>query len=210
MYDTPHYDALNDLLVSRRSVGLFRENTQIADQTLRDLAEAATRAPSAYNLQNWRFIAVRTPDAKARLQAAAYGQPQIGTASATFIMIGVETGYLDLADRLRPAQDAGIVPDAVAESWIDGAAQSHSQSSELRRDEAFRSVSLASMCLMLAAESRGLATGPMSGFDADAVRDAFDLAPGEIPVMLITVGVAENTAWPQKPRRPVEDVLSFA
>jgi hypothetical protein len=33
----------------------------IADAEIARLVQLATRAPTAYNLQNWRFIAVRTP-----------------------------------------------------------------------------------------------------------------------------------------------------
>lgn len=210
MYDWSDPGAFEDLLAHRRSVGLFREGIDLSDTLLAELIASATKAPSAYNLQNWRFIAVRTPEAKARLQDAAYGQPQIGQASATFILVGVETAYLDIAERLRPAQEAGIVPDSVAKGWTGMAMDSHGADAQLRRDEAVRSASLAAMCLMLAAESRGLASGPMSGFDPQAVSETFGLEEGEIPVMLIAIGEADAAAWPQKPRRPVSEVLSYA
>ncbi|WP_454048278.1 nitroreductase family protein, partial [Chryseobacterium sp. Marseille-Q8038] len=34
-------------------------------------------APTSFRLQNWRFIAVRTPEAKARLLPIAWQQPAI-------------------------------------------------------------------------------------------------------------------------------------
>ena len=36
-------------------------------------------------MQNWRFIAVRTPEAKARLRPIAWDQPAITEAAVTFI-----------------------------------------------------------------------------------------------------------------------------
>src|SRR5262249_22932681 len=39
-------------------------------------------------LQNWRFIAVRTPEAKARLRPIAWYQPAITEAAVTFIVCG--------------------------------------------------------------------------------------------------------------------------
>ncbi|WP_414735959.1 nitroreductase family protein [Ensifer adhaerens] len=63
----------------------------------------ATHAPTAYNLQNWRFIAVHTPEAKARLRSVANDQPKISDAAVTFIIAGLPPKHDDVAARLRPA-----------------------------------------------------------------------------------------------------------
>ena len=56
----------------------------------------------------------------------------------------------------------------------------------------------------------GLSSCAMTGFDAAAVHAAFGLGPDEVPVMLLAVGYAAQGNWPQKPRRPLADVLRFA
>ena len=48
----------------------------------------------------------------------------------------------------------------------------------------------------------------MIGFDAAGVSTDFELAPTEIPVMLVAVGRAAPGNWPRKRRRPVEQVLA--
>jgi len=78
----------------------------------------------------------------------------------------------------------------------------------MQRDEAIRSASLAAMNLMIAAQAMGLASGPMNGFDADGVSIDFELAPTEVPVMLVAVGRAAPGNWPRKRRRPVDQVLA--
>jgi hypothetical protein len=50
----------------------------------------------------------------------------------------------------------------------------------------------------------------MSGFDAAGVARAFGLAGHELPVMLVPVGRAAPGNWPQKPRRPLAEVLEIA
>jgi len=40
-----------------------------------------TTAPTSFHLQNWRFIAVRTPEAKVRLRPIAWDQPAITEAA---------------------------------------------------------------------------------------------------------------------------------
>jgi len=81
---------------------------------------------------------------------------------------------------------------------------------QLQRDEAVRSASLAAMTLMIAAQAKGLASGPMIGFDPEGVRKEFNLAADEVPVMLLPVGRAAPGNWARKPRFPVGDVLRFA
>jgi nitroreductase len=66
------------------------------------------------------------------------------------------------------------------------------------------------MTLMHAAQALGLASCALTGFDAEGVAREFQLAPGEVPVMLATVGRAAPGNWPQKPRRPLAQVLEFA
>lgn len=79
-----------------------------------------------------------------------------------------------------------------------------------QRDEALRSASLAGMTMILAAEGMGLSSCAMTGFDAEAVHAAFGLGADEVPVMLVAVGHAAQGNWPQKPRRPLDDVLRYA
>jgi nitroreductase len=47
----------------------------------------------------------------------------------------------------------------------------------------------------------------MIGFDAERVAAEFGLKPNEIPVLLVAVGRAAPGNWPQKPRRPLGEVL---
>ena len=66
--------ALQTLLDQRVSANHFDPSHVLADAEIEQLLKAATRAPSAYHLQNWKFVAVRSAEAKRRLQAASYGQ----------------------------------------------------------------------------------------------------------------------------------------
>jgi nitroreductase len=49
----------------------------------------------------------------------------------------------------------------------------------------------------------------MIGFDAEDVAREFALAEDEVPVMLLCIGAKLANNWPQKPARPVADVLEF-
>ena len=73
-----------------------------------------------------------------------------------------------------------------------------------------RSATLGAATLMLAAEALGLASGPMVGFDPDGVARAFGLSRSEVPALLVAVGRAAPGNWPQKPRRPLAEVLEIS
>ena len=193
----------------RISANRFDDSHSLADAEIARLVQLATRAPTAYNLQNWRFIAVRTPAAKARLRALAQDQAKVQEAAVCFIVCGVLADPEALAERLQPFVDGGFMPAAMAQGWLQAAQQQYA-SAQAVRDEALRSASFGAMTLMHAAQAMGLASCAMTGFDAEGVAASFGLAREEVPVMLVTVGRAAAGNWPQKPRRPLEQVLEFA
>ncbi len=193
----------------RRTTVLFDTSRDIGDAQVTELVRLATRAPTSFNLQNWRFIAVRTPDAKARLRAVAWDQAKITEAAVTFIIIGKLADEQTLPDRLAPAVDAGIMPAQMVDGWVAGAGSLYRDQPWRQRDEAIRTATLGATTLMFAAHAMGLGAGPMIGFDPDGVTSEFDLADDEIPAMLVSVGYGTPENWPQKPRRPLQQVLSF-
>jgi len=72
-------------ITGRRSVRAF-QSQQIPSDTLRKILEAARVAPSARNLQQWKFVAVTEPT-KIKELAATTGQNFVSTAPA--IIAGV-------------------------------------------------------------------------------------------------------------------------
>lgn len=200
-------NSFQQLLNARSSVGRYQPDSKISEAQIHQLIEMTSLSPSAYNLQNWQFIAVTTDAAKSCLRQQAYDQPQISDAAVTFIVCGTLNAHQQLSAALQPSVDAGIISEQVQTSWTEAATGSHQNNPQLQRDEAFRSASLAAMTLMLSAQSLGLASGAMSGFDPEGVSQAFDLSPDEIPVMLITVGQPAEKNWAQKRRKPVHEIL---
>lgn len=197
------------LIEQRVSANRFDATHALADAEIEQLVRLATRAPTAYNLQNWRFIAVRTPEGKARLRNVAHGQAKVSDAAATFIICGLLPDHETLPARLRPFVDTGYMPTEMASGWQE-AVRAQYADAKVARDEAMRSASLGAATLIFAAEALGLSTGPMGGFDAEGVAREFNLTPSELPTMLLAVGRAVPGNWPQKPRRPLGEVLQFS
>src|SRR5258705_1439613 len=94
----------------QKTTNLYDASKSIPDDEIRELVRLATFSPTAFHLQNWRFIAVRSPEAKARLRAVAADQPKVTEAAVTFIMVG-ELAVADvMADRLAGSGVARFLP----------------------------------------------------------------------------------------------------
>lgn len=200
---------IQQAIESRASVNHFELNRPLGDDVISSLVSQAARAPSAYNMQNWRFIAVRSEQGKARLKSVAYGQQKVADASVAFIVCGTLAAHQRLGAVLQSSVDAGIMVQHTADEWVAQASKVHESNAAVQRDEAVRSASLAAMTLMLAAHGMELGSCALVGFDAAALSQEFDLTPTELPALIVTVGYASAANWPQKPRRPLAEILDI-
>ncbi|HEY9095664.1 MAG TPA: nitroreductase family protein [Hydrogenophaga sp.] len=198
-----------DLIHARTSVAHFDPGKEMDDETVAALIGHASQAPSSYNLQNWRFVAVKSVPRKAVLCELAYGQRQVVDASVTFIVVGALDGHERIRDVLLPMQAAGHLDAQGVDEWARDTQRSMADNPVKQRDEAIRSGSLAAMTLMLAAQAMGWVSAPLGGFDAAGLAQAFGLTPNELPVMLVSVGQPGPGNWPRKARRPVREVLEI-
>ncbi|MDL2407072.1 nitroreductase family protein [Rhizobium calliandrae] len=198
-----------ETILSRRATKYYDPAATLSDDQIRELVRIGTTAPTSFHLQNWRFIAVRSPEAKARLHPIAWSQPAITDAAVTFIVVGQLADSSVIPDRLAPVVEAGIMPERLVPEWENPARDLYMEYPQRQRDEAVRTATFGAAAMIYGARSWGLGSTPMIGFDDKAVHLEFGLAEDEVPVMLLSVGAERPGNWRQKPRRPVADVLDF-
>jgi nitroreductase len=202
-------NTIQEAIEQRISANMFDPTKSLTAAQIEELVTLATRAPTAFNYQNWKFIAVQSLAAKERLKAVAYGQQKNVDAAVTFIVCGKLEAHKGLAHALKPSVASGLLEQSMADAWVQMAHDGHEGNPVRQRDEAVRSASMGAMTLMLAAQGMGLVSGPMIGFDPAGVAKEFNLSANDIPAMLIAVGYSAPGNWPQKPRLPVKDVLTI-
>jgi nitroreductase len=203
-------NAIIESIVSRSTTKKYDPAVTLSDDQIRELVRIATTAPTSFHMQNWRFIAVRTPEAKARLRPIAWDQPMVTDAAVTFIICGQLADPSVIPKRLAPVVEVGIMPAGMVPDWENATRRLYFEHPQCQRDEAVRTGAIGATAMIYAARALGLGSTPMIGFDAEAVARKFALAEDEVPVMLLSVGAALPGNWPQKPRRPVADVLELA
>ena len=172
------FDAIN----TRRSIKTYQPDYEVSDEVLKEIFTLVQKTPSSFNLQHTRFVVVRDQQKRNELMAAAWGQPHVGAAPIDIVVCGKLNAHLD-ADRAN-----AHAPPEVREKLVPLIEGIYQNNPQLRRDEAVRSASLASMTLMLVARAMGLDTCPMIGFDPQKVANIVGLDDDQIPVMLITLG----------------------
>ena len=193
----------------RTSINKFDSSRQISEGEIREIVADATQAPSSYNIQHWRFVAITDPEKKQQLKAAAYNQAKVGEASATIIVLGDLRGYEKMEKIYAPLVERGAVTKEAASGAARNAAKSYGSNPQFERDEAIRSGAMAAMTFMLSAQARGFVTGPMIGFDPEQVKRLFNISDRYVPVMLITLGYPAPGNLPRKPRLSADEVLAF-
>ncbi|KPZ56802.1 nitroreductase family protein [Pseudoalteromonas sp. P1-25] len=198
-----------DAISKRKSIDKFDKARKLCRTELTELLEYAQQAPSAFNIQHTRYIVIDDTESKALLKEISYGQQKVSDASAVIIILGDVQGINRLADISQRAVNEGIYGEGANEHIVQGAKRFYGNDAQAHREEAIRSASLATMNLMIAATAKGLATGPMIGFDAERLKKDFNIAERYIPVMLLTVGYAELGNWDKKPRLAVDEVSVY-
>lgn len=203
-----HEHPFIELIRKRYSTEGFDAARALTEEQIRELVEDATQAPSSFNIQHWRFIAVRRMEDRLRLKEAAFGQVQVVQAPVTFIVLGDVRGTEKLPEVMDRAVSRGALPRRKADAWVRMAGKIYADP-VVAREEAVRSACLASMVMMLAAEARGLASAPLSGFDVDKVKRMFDIDDRYVAVLLLPVGYPASRTENRQPRLTVDEVLAF-
>src|SRR3546814_13177240 len=110
-------DWSSDVCSSDLTTKYYDPAATLSDDQIRELVRIGTTAPTSFHLQNWRFIAVRSHEAKARLRPIAWDQPAPTEAAVTFIVRGQLVDTSVIPERLAPLVEAGIVPAKLVPSW---------------------------------------------------------------------------------------------
>jgi nitroreductase len=198
-----------DVLTKRTAAEHFDSAASISDSEIKELVEEASQAPSSFNIQHWRFIAVTDPEIRQRLKSATIesNQRRVADAPVTFLVLGDLQGHKRLGEILDETVKAGLLSREVADVWMALAIQMYGNPLAAR-DEAIRSASLAAMTLMLAAGNRGYVSCPI-GFDPIRVNNILGISDRYVPVMMLAVGRPSLGNTARRPRLSVDDLLAF-
>lgn len=183
--------SLEKLFLQRRSIKFFDVNYQIDDNEIDAILRSASHAPSAFNLQHWQVLHIKSTQLRAKVSELAYQQPQILNATALLAIVMKKNAWACEQHIVQAGGDR--VQAHLTQLYMPNPA--------LARDEAMRSCSMYSMLVMLAAEAAGYRTCPMSGANFSAIAQQLGLDENQEICMLITLGREATTNRLHPPQR---------
>lgn len=191
-----------EAIKARRAIKHYDPNFKMPQQDIDTLLEHAIESPTSFNIQNWRLVLVQDTNLRQQIRQAAWDQAQVTEASLLFVMCADLKSWDNNPQRYwknapQQAQDI-LVP--MIKPFYEGKEQ-------LQRDEALRSIGIASQTIMLAAKAMGYDSCPMIGYDPNEVSKIIKLPDNHIVGMLLAVGKATKPAWPKPGQLPLSDVL---
>jgi len=194
-------DTIN-AIKQRRAVKSFDPEHKLSKSDEEQLLQLAMLSPTAFNIQNWRFVVVKGQELRKKIRAVAWDQAQVTDASLLIILCA------DLkAWEKKPSRYWKNAPETVQEFMVPAIGQYYAGNETVQRDEAMRSCGIAAQTLMLTAKAMGLDSCPMDGFDFDAVGKLINLPDDHVISMFVVVGKALQEAMPRGGQLSMEEVV---
>lgn len=200
---------MRDIILGRRSIRKYTDH-KISRDELDSILNDALRAPSSRNLQPVRLFIIESQSAKEKLRPLLYGnQLQLDTASQLILV----------TSDIRKYDDAHIIFDrsvALGKMPIEVRNRSLESFKSLEIDPNDTSYlnslhldgGLFSMNLMTIARMYGYDTCAIGGFDKKNINDALGIDKRYLPVLLISIGQADETGY-ESIRLSAKEVTTF-
>ncbi len=188
--------AVLDALFTHAHTAYAWASDEVGDDVLTTALKASAHGPTAFNTQPLRVLAVRSAEMRGRLVEHLSGGNRDKTLAAPLtLVLAADAAFVETAETVFPAAPhivrAVYADDAVAEpaSRLNAALQAG--------------------YLITALRAVGLAVGPLTGADFDAIDAAFLAGTRHHAFMVVNVGRPSDASFrPRNPRVALDEVLT--
>jgi len=154
---------IEECIKTRRSVRKYKDKPVDWDTIVRIL-DAGKFAPSAGNIQNWKFVVVRKDDVRKKLSEASFDQDWIEDAPVHIVVIGEP----DKAERFYGARGERLYTIQSCAAAVEN--------------------------MLLMANELGLGSCWVGAFDEAKIRRALNMPEEVVPQAIITIGYSNGKA----------------
>jgi nitroreductase len=162
----------------------------------------ALLSPTAFNIQNWRFVRVTDPAQRKAIRAAAWDQAQVEDASELLVLC-----FDSKAWERDPARYWRLAPQEVQDFLVPAIDDYYRGRPQVERDEGMRSCGLVGQNLMLVAQELGYQSCPMDGFDYAAVGEIIGLPTDHEIAFMLAIGKGIKEPWPRPGQLALDEVM---
>ena len=193
---------VNEAVRARRAIKWYDAEHQMPEQTFSTLMEHAILAPTAFNIQNWRFVRVTDPEQRKAIRAVAWDQAQVTDASELLVLCFDNKSW-----EREPLRYWTNAPQEVQDFLVPAIDTYYRDKPQVERDEGMRSCGLVGMTIMLMAEELGYQSCPMDGFDYEAVANIINLPEDHTIAFMIAIGKGTKEPWPKPGQLSLDEVM---
>ena len=191
-----------EAIKTRRSVKHYDPAHRMSDEEINKLLSLAILSPTAFNIQNWRYVVVSDGELRKRIRAEAWDQAQVTDASLFIVLCADLRSW-----EKEPARYWQNASPEVQDFMVPAIDDYYRGKEQVQRDEAMRSCGIAAQTLMLAAKSMGYDSCPMDGFDFDKVAELIRLPEDHVIAMFVAIGKGTKEAWPRPGQLALDAVV---
>lgn len=199
-------EAIRAIAESRRSVRQFLAEP-VPDADVQEILRLTGLAPSASNVQTWRWAVVRTPDMIERLVPAMAGANQATLANAPVGIVLYSDGQQTL-DSLEEIMHPGMGAEEVAKRAAGMRENLSKMQPERLADWAKTQTFIALGQIVLIARAMGYDTATMGGFDQEAIKETLGLPATATVTNVIALGKRRVEGFPHH-RYPVDRITTW-
>ncbi|GLF94429.1 malonic semialdehyde reductase [Streptomyces yaizuensis] len=187
--------AAQDLLFREARTANTFTDEPVTEEQVKAIYDLVKFGPTAFNQTPLRVVLVRSAEARERLVPLMSEGNRAKTATAPLVaVLAADNEFHEELPRLFPhfpqAKDAFFGERPV------------------REQTAGLNAALQAAYFIVGVRAAGLAAGPMTGYDADAVQREF-LDDDHTPLMVVNIGRPGDDAWfPRSPRLEYDDVIT--
>jgi nitroreductase len=193
---------VEDAIRARRAVKHYDSNHKMTDEEVNKLLSLAVLSPTAFNIQNWRFVVVTDPELRKQIREVAWDQSQV-TDTSLFIVLCAD---LESWEK-QPDRYWINAPKEVQEFMLPAIDAYYRGKKQVQRDEAMRSCGIAAQTLMLTAKAMGYESCPMDGFDFEKVGQLINLPDNHVIAMFVAIGKGIKKVWPRPGQLTLDEVV---
>jgi len=187
---------------SRRSIKHYDANHTMSQEEIDKILSLAILSPTAFNIQNWRFVTVVDPELRKQIREAAWDQSQVTDTSLFIIMCADLKSW-----EKKPERYWENAPQEVQDFMLPAIDNYYRDKDQVQRDEAMRSCGIAAQTLILAAKALGYDSCPMDGFDYESVGKLINLPDDHVIAMFVAIGKGTKEPWPRPGQLSLDEVV---
>ncbi len=179
----------------------------VPDDCLGRVTEVARLAPSEWNLQTWRWIAVRGDAAKKYLEAATYIKVPLSSAPVILICLADTLAWKSAPEYLQEMIASRKITEEESREALRRVREYYSSSPEIAKRTALANAFVAVHQILLNAAEISLSAYWVTEFDETKIRTHFHIPDHFLVAALLPIGYREETQAPPVPKLPLHSLI---